>query len=338
MANKTIKTRIINKHDTSANWSKAVNFIPKKGEIIIYDDLRKIKVGDGTTLVSSLPFVEQNLSNYVTESELTSTISETVSTLSKSIGLVEDEITSHTSNTSNPHKVTKSQIGLGSVINAGQTATPTSGSTSYFTAGGAYALKQAIDKKADESEVAKINTNIGRGGTNSSAPVIVGGQIDTHPENGGLVLTYMMNDLAFLLSRGGSCILKNITNNKTLTGSANLFDCAPTYMQLNGFLDAQSDVIEVWIKSPTTYTYNTNFGIGFGSSNWRAKNIKIEAGYSATNKGTASSPDTDIKWKTITNITNYNQGVVNVSSSGPGEAQGGTKENKWTYLKYTLTN
>ena len=144
VSSKTIKTRIVNKHDTSANWSKAVNFIPKKGEIIIYDDLRKIKVGDGATKVSSLPFVEQDLSNYVTDSELSSTISETVSTLSKSIGLVEDEITSHTSNTSNPHSVTKSQIGLGSVVNAGQTATPTSGSNSYFTAGGAYTLKQDI--------------------------------------------------------------------------------------------------------------------------------------------------------------------------------------------------
>lgn len=344
MANKTIKTRIVNKHDVEANWIKAVNFIPKKGEIIVYDTddthtLPRLKVGDGETLVSSLPFVNDvDLSDYVTESELASTISETVSTLSKSIGLVEDEITSHTSNTSNPHNVTKSQIGLGSVINAGQTSTPASGSTSYFTAGGAYTLKQSIDSKADESEVAKINVNIGRGGTNSSAPVIVGGQIDTHPENGGLVLTYMMNDLAFLLSRGGSCILKNTTNGKTLAGNANLFDCTPAYMQLNGFLDAQSDVIEVWVKSPTTYTYNTNFGIGFGSTTWRARSIKIEAGYSATNKGSASSPDTDIKWKTITNITNYNLGVVNVGSSGPGTAQGGTSDSKWSYLKYTLTN
>ena len=322
MANKTLKTRIINKHDTEANWKKATNFIPKKGEIIIYDKdgthlTPRFKVGDGETLVSSLPFVnEVDLSNYVTESELTA----------------------HTSNTSNPHSVTKAQIGLSSVVNAGQTATPTSGSNSYFTAGGAYTLKQSIDAKADEDEVVKINVNIGRGNTNSSAPVIVGGQIDTHPENNGLVLTYMMNDLAFLLSRGGSCILKNTTNNKTLTGSANLFDCAPTYMQLNGFLSSQSDIVEVWVKSPTTYTYNTNFGIGFGSNNWRAKNIKIEAGYSATNRGTAQNPDTDIKWKTITNITNYNLGVVNVGSSGPGTAQGGTSDYKWSYLKYTLTN
>ena len=37
MANSQIKTRIIHKHDTEANWNLATNFIPKQGEIIIYD-------------------------------------------------------------------------------------------------------------------------------------------------------------------------------------------------------------------------------------------------------------------------------------------------------------
>lgn len=57
MANKTFQGRIIQKHDTKANWDKATNFIPLKGEIIIYDDLNKIKIGDGTTKVGSLAFI-----------------------------------------------------------------------------------------------------------------------------------------------------------------------------------------------------------------------------------------------------------------------------------------
>lgn len=61
MSNKTIKTRVVNKHDVESNWVKAVNFIPKQGEIIIYDVddthiLPRLKVGDGKTIVSSLPF------------------------------------------------------------------------------------------------------------------------------------------------------------------------------------------------------------------------------------------------------------------------------------------
>ena len=59
MANKTYQGRIVQKHDTSANWAKATNFIPLKGEIIIYDDLNKIKIGDGTTNVNDLGFSEK---------------------------------------------------------------------------------------------------------------------------------------------------------------------------------------------------------------------------------------------------------------------------------------
>lgn len=54
---KTVNTRIQNKIDTSANWAKATNFTPLKGEIIIYSDLKKIKIGDGVTKVGALQFL-----------------------------------------------------------------------------------------------------------------------------------------------------------------------------------------------------------------------------------------------------------------------------------------
>ena len=49
------------KNDTEENWKKAVNFIPKKGEPIIYNkdakhNYSRIKIGDGSTKVSDLPF------------------------------------------------------------------------------------------------------------------------------------------------------------------------------------------------------------------------------------------------------------------------------------------
>ena len=58
MSNKTIKTRIVQKHATSADWTKAVNFKPLLGEIIVYDDLKKIKIGDGNTLLANLSFID----------------------------------------------------------------------------------------------------------------------------------------------------------------------------------------------------------------------------------------------------------------------------------------
>jgi hypothetical protein len=62
MSEKNVKTRIVHKHDIEANWRQAVNFTPKKGELIIYDpdtaySYPRVKIGDGTTNVNNLKFV-----------------------------------------------------------------------------------------------------------------------------------------------------------------------------------------------------------------------------------------------------------------------------------------
>lgn len=60
------------KLDTSENWNKAKNFIPKLGEIIVYEDSnfsRRLKMGDGVTPVNDLPFVDIN--DYYIEDEET---------------------------------------------------------------------------------------------------------------------------------------------------------------------------------------------------------------------------------------------------------------------------
>lgn len=68
MAEKSLQARIQNKCDTTANWAKATNFVPKKGEIIVYSDgggtgVPKMKVGDGTTVVGSLEFITVTVPN-----------------------------------------------------------------------------------------------------------------------------------------------------------------------------------------------------------------------------------------------------------------------------------
>lgn len=72
MAEKVLNTRFQLKIDTEENWSKATNFIPKKGEPIIYEPdstnaKYRFKIGDGSTLVNSLDFA------YDIDSELSST-------------------------------------------------------------------------------------------------------------------------------------------------------------------------------------------------------------------------------------------------------------------------
>lgn len=61
LSTKTLNTRVIQKHDTEANWAKATSFIPKKGEIIIYDTdsnhtIPRFKIGDGIKVISNIPF------------------------------------------------------------------------------------------------------------------------------------------------------------------------------------------------------------------------------------------------------------------------------------------
>jgi hypothetical protein len=62
MANITkFNSRVIMKHDTEAAWNAAINFIPLEGEIIIYTDLNKMKIGNGVDKVYDLPFSEVDL-------------------------------------------------------------------------------------------------------------------------------------------------------------------------------------------------------------------------------------------------------------------------------------
>ena len=72
--NNTIKTRIQLKSDTEANWNKAgpkqnsLGFVPLAGELIIYTpdtthDYSRLKVGDGITNVTLLPFIDAGTVN-----------------------------------------------------------------------------------------------------------------------------------------------------------------------------------------------------------------------------------------------------------------------------------
>lgn len=63
MANKEIKTRIQLKNGTTGDWDKATNFTPLKGEIIIYTDTLRFKIGDGTTLLSQLEFMDKEFTS-----------------------------------------------------------------------------------------------------------------------------------------------------------------------------------------------------------------------------------------------------------------------------------
>lgn len=71
-----MKKQLTLKHDIAANWAKAVNFIPKVDELILYDGILengvyieppRLKRGDGKTKLSELPFVGAESTNSIAE-------------------------------------------------------------------------------------------------------------------------------------------------------------------------------------------------------------------------------------------------------------------------------
>lgn len=70
MVTKNIQSRVIHKHDIETNWIKAVNFIPERGEIIVYDiddnyTYERFKIGDGIQNVNNLPFTSAVQSDWL---------------------------------------------------------------------------------------------------------------------------------------------------------------------------------------------------------------------------------------------------------------------------------
>ena len=97
---------------TKAEWeAKESSCKPLKGELCVYSDIKKAKLGDGSTLLKDLEFL------WLSDSEVEELIAELEQGITTKINEVAAQISAHTGNTSNPHNVTKEQVGLGKVEN-----------------------------------------------------------------------------------------------------------------------------------------------------------------------------------------------------------------------------
>ena len=155
MANKQINARIMLKRDVESNWVKAVTFIPKEAECIVYlpdstHTVPRIKIGDGINKINDLPFVTElydiHINNKENPHETTAAqvglgnLTNDRQIVGLSDGIVEDNIVvwgvngyqvkdsnlsitsvkQHIDSEENPHNVTKVQVGLGNVTNDAQ--------------------------------------------------------------------------------------------------------------------------------------------------------------------------------------------------------------------------
>ena len=70
---------------------------------------------------------------------------------STDLAALTNKVNTHIQNVSNPHKVNKSQVGLGNVINAAMDDAPIAGSNNYVKSGGVYTAFRNVSKKADQA-------------------------------------------------------------------------------------------------------------------------------------------------------------------------------------------
>lgn len=88
---------------------------------------------------------------------LQSNIDSEVTSRKSAVTTVTNSLNSHTSNKSNPHSVTKAQVGLGSVVNAGMDNSPTENSSNYVKSSGVYSSINSVSTSLDSHTSNKSN-------------------------------------------------------------------------------------------------------------------------------------------------------------------------------------
>ena len=168
MADKNIKLKSINGIDTLFPRTKASLLVADDGSTTFNPASKDDLTTKGGEITQQLNNHIANKSNphEVTKEQLelgnvdnTSDMAKPVSTaqqaaINSAKKEVNDSLDVHIADTSNPHNVTKVQVGLGSVVNTGDSATPLSGGTTKFTTGGAFTLKSALEKTISDNKKA----------------------------------------------------------------------------------------------------------------------------------------------------------------------------------------
>ena len=258
---------------------------------------------------------------YTASSTLTAlTSGEALSTAFGKLSKAVSDLIAHLANKSNPHSVTKAQVGLGSVDNTADSAksvkyATTSGNLTNLTAtvtelnvlDGITATTAELNYT--DGVTSNIQTQLNSKASSShthSSTSLTSGYLNTHPENSPTIIPFINNDIAFLDKRGGAFsyytttdtdfTVENLTQTSmTLTNPSNMFDGTQTYTTLPAST-TYTMVIDLTLHK--TFAYSNIFYIDFGSNGWRAKNISVYV----------MNKDTETKYTQKGNITGNEKG------------------------------
>ena len=107
---------------------------------------------------------------------------------------------------------------------------------------------------------------------NHSADYLAGGYLNIHPENSPTLIPFMNNDIAYLLKRGGSAVVKYDGTQQSVD-LTNCFDASPSYWAIN---PTGTTTITIELVLHKVFTWTSTIYCDFGAVGWRAKNVKIE--------------------------------------------------------------
>lgn len=101
--------------------------------------------------------------------------------------------------------------------------------------------------------------------------------INTHPENSPILIPFIHNDIAFLLKRGGSAVIK--ADNTVVTPDINnVFDGSGSYFIINpsDYISGGFTTFVIELTCHKQFGWTNTIYVDFGSASWRAKNVTIE--------------------------------------------------------------
>lgn len=159
------------------------------------------------------------------------------------------------------------------------------------------------------------------GGVQGSNSIMHSFFLPQNPEGSHVKAPWFFNDMAYARLRGA-------TVSVTVNGGS-----APSNSNIDAMLDAStgfwnmptSGVTSVVIEMsnlPKTMYHGSHYGVTFGNTTWRAKNVVIETYYSGA-------------WQEVKNVTNQSQEFVYGSKNSGGNAQ--TKL-RWTFSNFNTTS
>ena len=328
-ADKTLQANIENKVDKVNGKGLSTNDYTTEEK----NKLSGLDNYDDTAVKSSITDLQTQITSNKTAIESEEKRATTAeNNLSTSISSVSTNLSYHTGNKSNPHGVTKAQVGLGNVVNTGDSATPTSGGITKFTTGGAYTLKQAIDKNT--TAIATLN-GTGTGSVTKTvsdkiAEVVAGAPesldtlkeisdwIDTHGDSASAMNTAIQANATAISDEAKARAAADTALQTAINGKA-----ASSHTHDDRYYTETEIDTKLSGKANSSHTHTksqiTDFPTSLKNPNALTINGKTYDGSSAVNAGVQTVANGGTGKTTGKDAANYFLNELTIGNSDPGD-------------------